>query len=239
VYFAYTDESGDPGYDSSAKTFTVATVIVEDVSWLECLDRINEFRRELRDRYGLNVRDELKANAMIHGYDAFEPFNEVTRKNIYLDCMEFQATLGLLDTFAVVICKERFNSRGTVDPRDYAWEFIIQRFERFANHRDDLIHILPDEGHYEFIKARIRELRRFNRPPSYYDDSYLNRDATNIVGDCSERDSEDSFFIQLADLNAYAAWRSIFPHPDFQREYWEALGVARDARASPDISQRI
>jgi hypothetical protein len=231
MYFAYTDESGDPAYGTTP-TFTVAVVCIEDEKWVRCLEQFKGFRREIRDEHGVNMRDEAKANELIHGEGPVAEMPEGERKEIFMKFMEVQEELASLETFAICVRKDRINSEKTVDPRDKAWKFTIQRFERFADHRDDLIHVLPDEGHYDFIRSRIRKLRQFNRPPSYFGDEQLNRDAKNIIGDCSERDSEESYFIQLADLNAYAAWRYVFPHSDFGPEYWETVGSARDERVN-------
>lgn len=48
-----------------------------------------------------------------------------------------------------------------------------------------------------------------------------------IVEDSSDRRSKESFFIQLADLNAYAACRKVFPIATFGGEVWDELGTAR------------
>jgi hypothetical protein len=70
-------------------------------------------------------------------------------------------------------------------------------------------------------------MRRFSHVPSAYGTEALKRNATNIVEDASERNSRESYFVQLADLNAYAAFRKVFPGPNFGAEIWDELGESR------------
>ena len=70
-------------------------------------------------------------------------------------------------------------------------------------------------------------MRRFNHVPSAFGSPSLGRNAENIVEDSSDRRSKESFFIQLADLNAYPAYRKVFPGTTFGGEIWDELGTAR------------
>jgi hypothetical protein len=47
-----------------------------------------------------------------------------------------------------------------------------------------------------------------------------------LIDDPVERDSAQSYFVQLADLNAYAAYRKERPHPAFPHGMWDELGPA-------------
>lgn len=87
--------------------------------------------------------------------------------------------------------------------------------------------LLPDEGHGDFIRKKIRLMRRFSQVPSAFGGPTLARNAENIVEDSSDRRSTESFFIQFADLNAYAAFRKVFPGAAFGPDVWDALGECR------------
>lgn len=233
MYFAYADESGDNGYKNSpTPSFTLAIVVVDVHDWLATLDELIAFRRGLRNDFGVAVTAELKATSLVHGKGPLRHLSRAERMEVYRRAMVLQCEIGTISTWAVVIRKDKIRSRDTVDPRDTCWEYMIQRLERFADHHESLIHLLPDEGHGLFIRKKLRKMRRFNRPKSAFGDSRLNRDALNIVEDSSDRDSSASYFIQLADLNAYAAYRTVYPCPGFGDEMWSVLDSCRDARTN-------
>ena len=105
---------------------------------------------------------------------------------------------------------------------------MIERIERFTHYQKERCVVFPDEGHPEFVKGIIRKMRRINEVPSAFEDGKrLSRPATSIIEDPNFRRSQESYFIQLADLNAYAAYRHIYPRPHFGKEYWEQLDDAR------------
>lgn len=128
--------------------------------------------------------------------------------------------------FCVLIDKTRISTQ-SVDVREIAWRHALQRLERFWTGSKDNLHVLPDEGHGDFIRKKICLMRRFNHVPSAFGGRALGRNAENIVEDSSDRRSKESFFIQLADLNAYAAYRKVFPAAAFGGEVWDDLGAAR------------
>ena len=72
--------------------------------------------------------------------------------------------------------------------------------------------LFPDAGHGYFIQSLVRKMRRHHRVASAFESGrWLEADARRIVEDPSDRDSRRSYFIQLADLNAYAAVRWLYP----------------------------
>jgi hypothetical protein len=87
--------------------------------------------------------------------------------------------------------------------------------------------LMPDSGQYHWIRKLSREMRRFSMPGSMLGTGALERPMLKVlIDDPVERDSRQSYFIQLADLNAYAAYRDTVPHPDFPAGMWQALGPA-------------
>src|SRR6266511_5071059 len=67
MYLMYVDESGDTGLQNSPSNLFVLTgLVIHELRWLEYKDRLVEFRRRIRDSYGLKLREEIHASAMIN-----------------------------------------------------------------------------------------------------------------------------------------------------------------------------
>lgn len=235
MYFAYFDESGDSGFTNSpTDTFTLACVLLHDSDWLNALDQTVAFRRFLKQKFGIPPRVELKATGLIHNKGEFRKIglSFQARMAVYEAAMRFQRKLGLVKVFSVVVVKSRIQKQQGTDVREVAWRYAIQRLERFGTAQKDNIMVVPDDGHGEFIRKKIRGMRRFSKVPSAYGNAALERNATNIVEDPVNRNSKESFFTQFADLNAYAAFRMAFPGNTFDGKVWEKLGDARVAEVS-------
>jgi hypothetical protein len=235
MFFCYFDESGDSGLDAASptRTFTLCGILIDDAKWLSALDKTIAFRRFLRDKFHISPRAELKASWLVHNKGDIRNagLTYTARLAAYKAAMRFQRKVGIFRVFAVVIVKDRIKKR-PFDVRESAWRYALQRLERFGTAAKDNLHVLPDEGHGEFIRKKIRVMRRFNQVPSAFGGPSLERHAENIVEDSSDRRSRESFFIQLADLNAYAAFRKVFPGATFGEDIWDELGDARVAEVN-------
>jgi hypothetical protein len=229
LFFAYLDESGDTGMaDSPTATFVLSCLLLHDGHWLSALDQTISFRRYLRHKFHITPRSELKAAWLIHnkGDIRHSGLSYPARLEAYRAAMRFQRKVGVFRIFSILIAKNRITKTPS-DVREIAWRYAVQRLERFGTATKDNIHVLPDEGHGDFIRKKIRLMRRFSQVPSAFGAATLERNAENIVEDSSDRRSQESFFVQFADLNAYAAYRKVSPGATFGEEIWDELGPAR------------
>lgn len=119
--------------------------------------------------FRIGPRAELKAAWLIHnkGDIRASGLTYPARLAAYRAAMRFQRKAGVFRVFTVLIVKTRI-TKLPADVREIAWRYAIQRLERFGTSAKDNLHILPDEGHGEFIRKKIRLMRRFNRVPSAY-----------------------------------------------------------------------
>jgi hypothetical protein len=238
VHFAYIDESGSSGVGGSL-TFTLACILVEASRWPDVFDDVIDFRRFLRDQFGLPMRAEMKANYLVHNGGPIRrlKLGESARFAIYRQSLRLQAKLGL-STFAVVIRKDRMALKGlTVDPREVAWEYLLQRLERFTTKGNTQAMLVHDEGEGLLIRKLARRARRIGSAGSAFGTGSLRRPARLLVDDPVSRRSHESYFIQLADLNAYAAFRRIYPPPPrpvhvVPETMWDELATARFAKVN-------
>lgn len=229
MYLCYMDESGDTGIGprSPTPTYTVAGVLVHETHWVALFEDLIRFRRHLRDAFGLLMRDEVKATQLIRGSGPWAELNvgEGARKRIYRSFMRFQGKTGGVLTYAVVVDKSQRSSPD--DVREHAGRYAFQRIERTMNARNERVLLIPDSGQYHWMRALAREMRRFSQVGSMLGGPSLARPLLRVlIDDPIERDSRQSYFIQLADLNAYAAYRDTIPVSGFPRRMWQELGPA-------------
>jgi hypothetical protein len=234
VIFAYVDESGDPGTNGS-HTYALGCVMVDHDDWLNRFDRLIGYRRHIRKLFGIPVRAELKANYLIRNrgpHFSHNPLSERARYAVYRQTMRLQNKLDL-KCFAVVIDKakaaERYPGR---PPQEIAWEWLLQRLERRSHYESDHVLLVHDEGDQATIRKLARKTRRVGTAGSAFGTGTLSVPFERLIDDPVPRDSTQSYFLQLADLCAYAAFRRLNPPPQKPRLIvpqgtWDELGAAR------------
>lgn len=226
MHLAYIDESGSPG---GSRTFTLACVLVSDERWSAAFDDLIRYRRFLRDRFGVPVRAEIKASHLLRPGGAFRELalSESVRAAIYRGTVRLIPKVNL-QAFAVVVLQEA----GVADPRLTAWEYLLQRLERFATKTPTRVLIVHDEGDADFVRKLARKARRAGGAGRAFGTGYLQLPFAGLIDDPVPRDSRQSYFLQLADLLAYAAFRRVIPPPPravpiVTAGTWDQLGDSR------------
>lgn len=235
MYFVYLDESGDPGLpkkqNSITKAYVIAAVAVEAESWLFALDAIKHLRTELYKDYKIRQSVEIKAGYLIHGNGPLRGLHlsDEVRLNIYRRFLALEQQMGCLKTWALAFDKVKWEAKGyKISVFDAAWQNTFERLERFTEAEKAHCTVYPDVGNNDYVRKLLRKMRRFSYPNARFPASGpLKRSARLIVEDPNFRDSPDSYFVQLADLNAYAASRRVFPERWFGAEEWDILGDCR------------
>src|SRR5690625_7335392 len=92
MFVMYVDESGDPGPHVNAgsgnsRHFILSGLVVPMVCWNDTLDRFKDFRRDIRKRFGLPMREELHASELIriNRIDAYRAIKKHDRIRILTD----------------------------------------------------------------------------------------------------------------------------------------------------------
>jgi Protein of unknown function (DUF3800) len=242
MYLAYMDDSGDPGVSagSPTPTYTIACVLIRDQHWVSLFEDLLGFRRYLRAAFGLRMRQEVKANELVKGsgpWAALSIGDGVRKRGIYRAFMRLQAKVGTVKTFAVVVDKSACASPDEVRTR--TWRHALERIEAFARHNNETVMLLPDSGEYDRFRKLSREMRRYSQVGAMIGAGTLSRPlARYLIDDPVERDSGQSYFVQLADLNAYAAYRKERPDPLFPATMWDELGPAILSEANENLVRR-
>ena len=232
MLIAYIDESGDTGNDlvRSSKTFTLGCVLVEADSWNDSFDALINFRRRLKLTYSIPVRAELKANYLIRnaGTLSNSGLSPSQRHLIYRAHLKQLSQDQHVKAFGVVVHKSMYYFGK--DVFDLAWITLFQRLERTSHSRGGIpVLIIHDEGENPAIRKLARWSRRRLSAGSLRGSNSLSVPFTRLIDDPVPKASHESYFLQMADLVAYAAFRRIYvPSKSVggvvNQNMWENLG---------------
>lgn len=209
----YVDESGDPGeYNgNNSKHFILSGIIVKDNDWQTSLDRFKKFRLMLKDKYNFLLKTEIHASELIRinkndNYRKIRKTNRIailkeTANNIPLVFNKSKIINVLLDK----------NVLKSIDYQETAWKRLIQRYDNFLQKNNDYGIIVSDTTDEKIVRNLIRKMRYFNYIKSKYNDETYNNPIKKILEDLFLRDSQNSYFIQTADVIAHLLYRYEYP----------------------------
>jgi hypothetical protein len=233
MLLAYVDESGNTGAVAAggSLTYSLGCVLVDVDLWPTAFDELLMFRRRVRSTFSVPMRAEIKANYLLrNGGDlrriGLGPGARYLIFRAHLQMLQYLPARG----FAVVVDK-----RATVKPPagyfDLAWEGLLQRLERTSTKEKATFAVIHDEGENDMIRKWVRRARRHLTAGSAFGSGSLRHAAGLLVDDPIARRSQHSYFIQLADLVAYAAFRGVVtPGASVARvcpqDMWDEIGPA-------------
>jgi hypothetical protein len=253
VLIAYVDESGDTGLIQlgGSLTYTLGCILIDADQWPRAFEEMLTFRRRLKATFGVPVRAEIKANYLLRNRGAFLQLGlgAGARYIIYRAHMQQLERLHAR-AFAVVVDKRD----SALSPASYfnlAWEGLLQRLERTSTREGATFIVVHDEGENRAVRRWVRKSRRYLTAGSAYGTGSLQFAARLLVDDPVPRQSDASYFVQAADLVAYAAFRAVIePSPGIARicssTMWDEIGIATHTvvtsvrqRSKPGIVLRV
>lgn len=221
MYLMYVDESGDSGLENSPTRYFVLTgLVVHELRWRDALDHLVDFRRRMRSKFGLLMREEIHAGAMLSRPGDLVRIKKNDRLAIIRHLLDELAGMQFLNFINIRIDKN--GKPPDFDPFSRAWQALIQRFENTVNHRnfpgpanaDDKGVIFCDETDEAALRRLSRKMHAFNPVPhrqDIYGAGYRMMPIMRIVEDPSIRRSHHSYFIQAVDVAAFAAYQWYAP----------------------------
>lgn len=241
VLLAYIDETGDtgdPAKKGSSSCYALGVVLVDDRKWSPAFEGLLNLRGGIRKSFGIPMRAELKANYLIRGNGPLArlpPLAPSQRQWIYRAHLRALAPLDVR-AFAIVVDKERTRVTGN-DCLHLAWETLLQRLRRTSQVEDQTLMIFHDNGENDAIRKEVRKARRYLTSGSAWGTGTLTFALPHLLDDPVPRDSQQSYFTQVADMVAYAGWRSYMaPSPGVARivpqDTWLQLGPATHTAVS-------
>ena len=167
----YVDESGDIGLKKSkTKFFILSAIIIHELLWNDTLEDLIEFRRNLRDKKKLKLREEIHCSAFLNKPGNLIRIPMYERVDIIKQCAKWLNNKIYISTFSIRIDKqqEKYNSKDNVF--ETAWKFLIQRFENTINKHnfngpsnyDERGIIIADNTDIPKLRTIYRKMRRKN-----------------------------------------------------------------------------
>ncbi len=227
MYLMYVDELGDPGRASPVRHFILSALIIPASDWQSSFDRNYQMRRHLKAAYGFPVRAELRASSLIDTRygdgDVRRLGGRITRMKLFEDVM--QSIPGIFPnakTFSVFVDKDLAeNSNFRRDNYlELAWNYLINRFHSYLLKDGDGAPgmIIADDTANATIRALLRKMRVYNPLPSRYDPrGFYDVLVRTIIEDPVFRQSEHSYFIQIADLISHSLYRKLYVKGSYRR----------------------
>jgi hypothetical protein len=229
----YVDESGDPGMQNSpTRYFALSGLVVHEQRWLTTLDSLVEFRRGIRDHFGLKLREEIHAAQFIRGSDDLSRIAKHDRLAILRHFADELSQLPDLNLINVVVDKQ--GKAEGYDPFEKSWQALIQRFENTIGFRnfngpsgsDERGIIYVDGEPQRKLTGLLRKMRRHNPVPSQIA-GYRSLQLRRVIEDPIFRDSKHSLMIQSADLCAFLLYQRLAPNGYMKKKggarYFERL----------------
>lgn len=219
MFLVYCDESGDIGtIRSPSKFFVLSGIVIHELSWMEMLHDMVVFRRHLKDKYGLLLKEEIHAAEFVNGSPKLRnAINRNDRLRILIECLDFINSRTYLSV--VTIRSDKSKRKDKQDVFDSTWKWFIQRIENtvkaknFAGPNDtDKVIIIPDRCDVPSLKGIIRKMRKYNpiNNMAVYGPGSRLLTVDHVIKDPIFRDSKDSYFHQMVDVVVY-----------FARQYYE------------------
>lgn len=237
MYIMHVDGSGDDGLrNSPTRYFVLSGLVVHELRWQASLDWWIDFRRRMREAFGLRLAEALHAATMINDPGALVRIRRNDRLAIVRAHADQLASMPDLSLINVVVDKS--DKELPYDVLVVAWRALLQRFENTIFHRNFPGPSNPDERGMVFsdntnnpkVTRLLRQRRRHNPVPNQprFGIGYRNLVVQHVIEAPNFRDSRHSYFIQAADTAAYLLYQYIKPCAFMRRKgghrYFPRLG---------------
>jgi Protein of unknown function (DUF3800) len=246
MFLMFVDESGDCGLvNSPSRFFVLSGLVIHELRWKQYLAEIVDFRRYLRARFTLKLREEIHSGQLISSPGPLARIPKHHRLEIIKLFADKLSRMLELNFISVVVDKQ-----GKTPPYDVfenAWRALIQRFENTItwgnfpgpNNTDERGMLICDDTDNKKLTALLRRMRVYNPVPhqQQFGSGYRNLALQYLIEDPVFRDSRLSYFIQAADIGAFLLYQyncpSSFMRKKGARNYFRRLGPVLCRHAAP------
>ena len=202
TYLVYFDETGDDGANTlSSKQFVLTSLYLRMDSWQSTFNTIHEFRKKLKEEYGLHTKEEIHTKHLVRDKGMYRAYgwSDNQRRDLLIDITKLIAGLDI-NVINVIIDKEKIYDENYSVLKN-ALTYNIQRIENDAAQKWNYL-IITDEGRLAPMRKVAREIRAYNPIHSHYG-GYQNAPIKGLVEDIMAKESTESYFIQICDFISF------------------------------------
>lgn len=203
TYIAYFDETGDDGISTaSSDHFILTSLYMPTESWQQNFNQMRALRKELRDKYGFHVTEEMHTKHFLTDKNPYRKYN--WKPEIKCEILKaFTLTIAAMDlkVVNVIIDKTKFTN-DNYHVLENALKYNIQRIENDSNGEWNYL-IITDEGRIAPMRKTARTIRAYNPIQSKYSYGFSNQPIANMIEDIMEKSSEECYFIQICDFISF------------------------------------
>lgn len=198
----YCDETGDDGLNTkSSDSFILTSIYMSAESWQSNYDKIKNFRKNLKSKYGFHVKQEMHTKHFLTDKNPYRSYNWTQEQKINI-LKEYTVLISSLDISVINVIIDKTS----IQSKDYhvlqnALTYNIQRIENDS--RGDWNYLfITDKGRIAPMRKTARAIRAYNPIHSNFG-GYINRPIKSLIEDILEKDSKESYFIQICDFVSF------------------------------------
>lgn len=171
--------------------------------WQSNFNKVQTLKQQLYKLYGFHSSEELHTKNLLADKYPYRDYGwspDVKMEIIKAYALTI-ADMKNVSVINVIIDKTKF-----IDTNyrvlENALKYNIQRIENDSGGKWNYI-IITDKGRLPPMRKTARAIRAYNPIQSKYSYGYKNQPISNLIEDILEKDSKESYFIQICDLISY------------------------------------
>lgn len=204
TYIVYCDETGDDGLNTkSSNVFILTSLYMPASSWQKNFNIMKSCRKTLKNKYGFHISQEMHTKNFLSDKGEYRNYNwSNEQKKEILNY--FSASITRMDLSIVNVIIDKNNIATNNYPiLENALKYNIQRIENTLSDDCNFL-MITDQGRIGPMRKTARAIRAFNpiqsQIPGY---GYRNIPIKHMIEDIMEKNSKESYFIQICDFVSY------------------------------------
>lgn len=200
---AYFDETGDDGLvNSSSEDFVLTSIYTKTMNWQNNFNLMKNCRALLKEKFGFHSTVEMHTKDFLTDKNPYRNYGwtKEQKQQILVDFLKCISSMDL-SIVNVIIDKTKIKTED-YNVLEHALTYNIQRIENSSNGEWNYI-IITDKGRLAPMRKTARAIRAYNPIQSHFSMNAMNQPITGLVEDILEKDSEESYFIQICDFVSY------------------------------------